>query len=93
MLADRRDELGAARTATVSRLHGLLLELIPDGAKQLLSATQARALLAGVRPRDLVGKTRRQLAAELITELATLDNKIKAGTSNSPNCSPRPASY
>jgi transposase len=78
MLADRRDELGAARTATVSRLHRLLLELIPGGAKRFLSVTQARTLLATVRPRDLVGKTRRQLAAELITELATLDKKIKA---------------
>jgi transposase len=78
MLADRRDELGVARTAAVSRLHRLLLELIPGGAKQFLSVTQARTLLATVRPRDLVGKTRRQLAAELITELATLDKKIKA---------------
>jgi transposase len=78
MLADRRDELGVARTATVSRLHRLLLELIPGGAKQFLSVTQARTLLATVRPRDLVGKTRRRLAAELITELTTLDKKIKA---------------
>jgi transposase len=78
MLADRRDELGTARTATVSRPHRLMLELIPGGAKQFLSTTQARTLLATVRPRDLVGKTRRQLAAELITELATLDKKIKA---------------
>ncbi|MFQ6332173.1 transposase [Nocardia sp. CWNU-33] len=30
-----------------------------------------------MRPRDLVGKTRRQLASELITEVATLDKKIK----------------
>jgi transposase len=78
MLADRRDELGVARTAAVSRLHRLLLELIPGGAKQFLSVAQARTLLATVRPRDLVGKTRRRLAAELITELATLDKKIKA---------------
>jgi transposase len=78
MLADRRDELGVARTATVSRLHRLLLELIPGGARKFLSVTQARTLLATVRPRDLVGKTRRQLAAELIAELATLDKKIKA---------------
>jgi transposase len=78
MLADRRDELGVARTAVVSRLHRLLLELIPGGAKKFLSVTQARTLLATVRPRDLVGKTRRQLTAELITELATLDKKIKA---------------
>ena len=36
MLADRRDELGRARTQTVNRLHRLLLELFPGGAKQLL---------------------------------------------------------
>ena len=70
LLVDRRDELGAARTDTVNRLHRLLVELIDGGAKKFLSATQARALLASVRPRDLVGRTRRQLAAELIVELA-----------------------
>ena len=32
MLADRRDELGRARTQTVNRLHRLLLELFPGGA-------------------------------------------------------------
>jgi hypothetical protein len=77
-LAERRDELGAARTATVSRPHRLLLELIPGGAKQFLSVTQARKLLATVRPRDLVGKIRHQLTAELTNELATLDKKTKA---------------
>jgi transposase len=78
MLADRRDELGVTRTAVVSRLHRLLLELVPGGAKTFLSVTQARAVLATVRPRDLVGKTRRQLAAELINDLAAIDKKIKA---------------
>jgi transposase len=75
---DRRDGLGHARTDTVNRLHKLLLELLPGGAKKNLSATQARALLATVRPRDIVGRTRRQLAAELITELAATDKKTKA---------------
>jgi transposase len=79
MLADRRDELGRARTQTINRIHRLLLELIPGGAKQFLSAAQARALLATTRPRDVVGKTRRRLAAELITELEGIDRKIKAG--------------
>ncbi len=78
MLADRRDELGRARTQTLNRIHRLLLELIPGGAKQFLSAPQARALLATTRPRDIVGKTRRRLAAELITELEGIDRKIKA---------------
>jgi transposase len=78
LLVDRRDELGRARSQTVNRLHRLLLELLPGGAKKFLSATQARVLLAPVRPRDVVGKTRRRLAAHLITELALIDKRIKA---------------
>jgi transposase len=77
LLVDRRDQLGQARTDTVSRLHHLLLELIPGGAKKFLSAKQAKALLATVRPRDVVGRTRRRLAAELIGELVTIDKNIK----------------
>ncbi|PWU62483.1 IS110 family transposase, partial [Micromonospora globispora] len=66
-----------ARTDVVSRLHHLLLELVPGGAKKDLSAQQARALLGTVRPRDVVGKTRRRLASELIGELVVIDKKIK----------------
>jgi transposase len=76
-LVDRRDQLGRTRTEVVSRLHHLLLELVPGGAKKFLSATQARALLNTVRPRDVVGKTRRWLASELIHELVVIDKKIK----------------
>ncbi|WP_222598118.1 hypothetical protein [Lentzea tibetensis] len=43
MLVDRRDELGRATTQTINRLHRLLLELLPGGAKRFLSALQARA--------------------------------------------------
>ena len=69
MLVDRRRALGEEHTRKVSQLHALLLELLPGGAKKDLSAAQAKALLAKVRPRDLVGKTRRRLAAELVTDL------------------------
>ena len=78
MLADRRDELGRDRTQAVNRLHRLLLELFPGGARQFLSAQQARAMLATIRPRDLPGKTRRRLAAELITEIEATGRKKKA---------------
>ena len=78
MLADRRDELGRARTQVVNRLHRLLLELLPGGAKKFLSARQARTLIASVRPRDLAGKTRRRLAVELISELEAIDKKTRA---------------
>jgi transposase len=77
LLVDRRDELGAARTLTVNRLHRLLADLVPGGAKKDLTARQARDLLAKVRPRDVVGKTRRGLAAELVADLETVDKKIK----------------
>jgi transposase len=63
MLADRRDELGRARTQVTGRLHRLLPVLPPGGAKKYLSARQARTLIAPVRPPDLAGQTRRRLAA------------------------------
>lgn len=78
LLVDRRDCLGRARTDVLNRLHQLLLGLVPGGAKQFLSAPQARALLNTVRPRDIVGRTRRQPASELITEVAVIDKMIKA---------------
>jgi transposase len=77
LLVDRRDELGGARTLTANRLHRLLADLVPGGAKKDLRARQARDLLAKVRPRDVVGKTRRQLAIELVGELEAIDKKIK----------------
>jgi transposase len=77
LLADRRDELAGARTRTANRLHRLLLELIPAGAPRYLSATQAKALLATVRPRDVAGRTRRQLAADLLADIVVLDRKLK----------------
>jgi transposase len=64
MLIDRRDELTRTRVQSVNRLHRLLSELTPGQAKKDLTALQAKAILAGVRPRDLAGKTRRRLAAE-----------------------------
>ena len=69
VLADRRRSLGEDHTRMVAQLHQLLLELIPGGAKKDLSVAQAKALLAKVRPRDVVGKTRRRVAAELISDL------------------------
>jgi transposase len=78
MLVDRRRSLGEEHTRKVSQLHALLLELLPGGAKKDLSAAQAKALLAKVRPRDQVGKTRRRLAAELVGDLEQIYARKKA---------------
>ena len=48
------------------------------GAKRDLSAPKARALLATVRPRDTVGRTRRVLAVEQLGEVTAADRKLKA---------------
>jgi len=58
VLVDRRRSLGEDHTRMISQLHALLLELIPGGAKKDLSAAQAKALLAKVRPRDAASKAR-----------------------------------
>ena len=63
VLVDRRRALGEDHTRMIAQLHQLLLELIPGGAKKDLSAAQAKVLLASVRPRDVVGKARRRVAA------------------------------
>ncbi|MFB8277929.1 IS110 family transposase [Nocardia colli] len=78
LLADRRDGLGRARTETLNRIHRLLLELIPGGAKKFLYATQARDLIAELRPQDPVGRVQLRLVIELIEELETIDRKTKA---------------
>ncbi len=78
VLADRRRTLGEDHTRMVSQLHHLLLELIPGGAKKDLSAAQAKGLLAKVRPRDIAGKTRRRVAAELIADLERIYARKKA---------------
>jgi transposase len=77
LLVDRRDELARARVQVVNRLHRVLAELIPGGAKRDLSSLQAKALLAGVRPRDAAGATRRRIALEEISDLVVLDAKLK----------------
>jgi transposase len=86
LLADRRDELSRTRTQTLNRLHRLhrlhrlLAELIPGGGPRHLTAAHARTLLASARPRDLPGRTRRELVVELVAEVQALDGKLKALT-------------
>jgi transposase len=78
ILVDRRRSLGEDHTRMTSQLHQLLLELVPGGAKQHLSAAQAKALLAKVRPRDVAGKARRRVAAELVADLERIYARKKA---------------
>jgi transposase len=78
LLSNRRRELVGQRTQCVNRLHRDLVALVAGGAPRSLTASKAKALLATVRPRDEVGRLRRQLAADLLAELVVLDKKLSA---------------
>ena len=80
ILTDRRKALTRRRVQTVDRLQALLAELLPGQAKKDISTGQAKVMLAGVRPRDIAGKTRRRIAAEELAELLAVEAKIKKST-------------
>jgi transposase len=80
VLTDRREALTRRRVQTVDRLQALLAELLPGQAKRDITTGQAKTMLATVRPRDIAGKTRRRIAAEELTELITVEAKIKKAT-------------
>lgn len=73
LLSARRRDLVRSRTQAVNRLHQTLMELIPAGAPRGLTAGRAKELLATVRPRDIAGRTRRQVAVDLVDDMAVLD--------------------
>jgi transposase len=78
LLSERRRDLVRSRTQAVNRLHQVLMELIPAGAQKKLTAAKAKEHISKVRPRDVAGKARRQLAVDLIDDVVVFDRKIKA---------------
>lgn len=80
LLSDRRDDLVAERTRTMNRLHVLLRDLHPGGAKRDLSTLQAAALLRVIRPITIVDEHRKALARDLLGDVRRLDMAIKAST-------------
>ncbi|MBC7299410.1 MAG: transposase [Nocardia sp.] len=95
LLVDRRDELGRARTELLNRIHRLLLELVPSGAKRFLSAMQAHALTDTITtsdaaasvplsPRNCRGRLCHNVAGEPPTDLAGRPNRRVHGGDAAP---------
>lgn len=80
MLVERREELTKAKVQAVNRLHRVLSELVPGQTKKDITPLQAKKILASVRPRDVVGKTRKRLAGEHLAEMIGIEAKIKASS-------------
>jgi transposase len=77
-LAKRRQDLVAARTQTINRLHRLLMDLVPGGARRNLSAKRAAALLSEVTPTGAPAVIRWQLAVDLVADVRQLEQRIAA---------------
>jgi transposase len=80
LLSDRRDDLVAERTRTMSRLHVLLADLHPGGAARERSATQAAALLRQIRPVTVVAVQRKRIARQLLADVRRLDRQVKTAS-------------
>jgi transposase len=81
LLTKRRQDLVAARTRILNRLHRLhrlLMDLVPGGARRNLTAKRAAALLAAVTPAGQPALTRWQLATELVADVRHLEQRIAA---------------
>jgi transposase len=78
LLADRHHDLTGLCTQAICRLHALLCGLTPGGAGRLLSASQARRILRGVRPAGPVEIERKRMALELLGDVCRFDNQLLA---------------
>jgi transposase len=76
LLTKRREDLVAARTQTINRLHRLLMALVPGGARRNLTAKRAAVLLAAVTPAGAAAVTRYELAADLVADVRGLEQRI-----------------
>jgi len=76
MLDERRLNL-TQRTRTVNQLHALLRELPPGGAPPNLTASQAAAILARIRPASAAERTRKDLARDLVADVRLIDDRLK----------------
>jgi transposase len=80
LLSDRRDDLVAERTRSLSRLHVLLAELHPGGAGRQLTATRAAKLLRQLRPLTPTDIERKRIARDLLGDVRRLDRQVIVAT-------------
>jgi transposase len=77
LLAKRNDDIGRQRSRVASRLHSLLVELVPGGIRREIYATAVDELLARVDPATPVERLRVEIAHELLDDLRRLDTQLR----------------
>ena len=77
LLSKRNADIGRQRSRVVSRLHALLVELVPGGIAREINVSAAEAFLANITPSAVVEQIRYDLARELIDDICRLDAQLK----------------
>ena len=77
LLAKRNDDIGRQRSRVVSRLHALLVELVPGGIRREIYATASTSCSLESRPPRPVEQLRVELARELLDDLRRLDTQLR----------------
>jgi transposase len=78
LLAKRNIDIGDRRTQVVCRMHSLLVALATGGIAKEINASDVDGFLAGLSPANPVEQVRYDLAVELLAEIRTLDEQLKA---------------
>src|SRR5512140_3017934 len=75
--AKRHRDLARARNQACCRLHAVLCDLVPGGARKEITAGQAARILERVTPAGAVAEARCELAAEFLTDIRRLDAQLR----------------
>jgi transposase len=78
LLSKRNTDIGNQRQRVVCRLHSLFQELAPGGIAKEMNASDAVALISGLKPTTPTQRIRCELAAELLDDVHRLDAQLKA---------------
>ena len=80
LLSDRRDDLVAERTRTLSRLHVLLADLQPWRRQTRADRHPSRRVVASGPPDHGVDVERKRIARELLADVGRLDRQVKTAS-------------
>jgi transposase len=76
LLIGRCDDVTSGRTRAACRLHAVLRDLIPGGARRRLAADQAAKVMRRIRPEGPVATERKRLAADLLVDVRRCDREL-----------------
>ena len=75
--AKRHRDLARLRNQAACRLHAVLADLVPGGARREISAARAARILEQARPANAAGRARCELAGEFLDDIRRLDAQLR----------------